>query len=31
MPKITVITVVKNNFSGIEKTIKSVLNQTQKK
>ena len=31
MPKITVITVVKNNFRGIEKTIKSVLNQSQKK
>ena len=31
MPKITVITVVKNNFKGIEKTIKSVLNQKQKK
>ena len=29
MVKITVITVVKNNRSGIEKTIKSVLNQTQ--
>ncbi|MDC1497067.1 glycosyltransferase [Pelagibacteraceae bacterium] len=31
MQKLTVITVVKNNVRGIEKTIKSVLNQTQKK
>ena len=29
MVKITVITVVKNNRAGIEKTIKSVLSQTQ--
>jgi len=31
MVKITVITVVKNNRAGIEKTIKSVLSQTQER
>jgi len=31
MPKLTVITIVYNNVRDIERTIKSVLNQTQKK